>query len=591
MSKKAPAQTDPDSAATRAVEAISKRDAEAFKALVLVDTSDGDQPGKSQAITEDPWEALILDGQVIAPPFDPLWLSTLYEINTELEPIFDALCTNVEAMGWRLRCLVDPKKLAEDEQLQSDVRAEHAKLYNFFEHLHPQDSFIDLRCKRRRDYEQTGYSGWEVIRSPITGEMQGFEHLPSFQLRLGKQMEPYETEVPVRILKEDGSYEPGTKRMFVRFRLHVQYAISPVQGQQVSFTGFKYRYFKEFGDPRVYNVTTGEEISPEKVADWDGEGHPMPQCLRANEVAFWHRYVGRTPYGLPRHIGNLLGIFGSRAAESANFYTLRCNSIPAMMILVSQGQLTDATITRIKEFAEASVEGRNNYGRFLLIEAEGEDEGDEPGQVKMDVKPVQSSQITDALYGKYRKSGQEEVRRAYRMPPIFLGATEDYSRAVVDTSRSVGDEQVFAPKRNKFDWWVNHRLFPAMKLGGKEGVRYHEFVTNSPNTTDNQELVRILSGAEKTGGMTPRIARKLLEDIFGAELPPFPEDFDQDVPFSLTMANAVKNQADPTEPGQQVTALKLLLGDDADTLEGVAALSALQERLEKLWRSQLKVDE
>ena len=90
------------------------------------------------------------------------------------------------------------------------------------------------------------------------------------------------------------------------------------------------------------------------------------------------------------------------------------------------------------------------------------------------------------------------------------------------------------------------------------GIRFHKYKSNSPNTTDNDQLVKILIGAEKTGGMTPRIARAVLEDILGIDLPPFDEGFPADTPFSQTMAEAVKNQADPTEVGQQVTALKNL---------------------------------
>ena len=117
-------------------------------------------------------------------------------------------------------------------------------------------------------------------------------------------------------------------------------------------------------------------------------------------------------------------------------------------------------------------------------------------------------------------------------------------------------------------------------------AKYHVFKSNSPNTTDNSELVRILSGAEKTGGMTPRIARQVLEDILGIDLPPFTADFDPDTPFSLTMAQAVKNQADPTEPGQQVTALKSMMGwgDNEVGEEALALAEVLREEIEKLWR-------
>lgn len=597
-----------EEAIRQAVNKQLARDEKARQLILLVAEKQAGKepaPGKSQAQTEDPFSTLVSDGLVVDPPFDPLFLSSLSEISTELEPITDALCTNVESMGWRLRCLVSDKDQEADPKLKTDVSEEWARLHNFFNQLHPKHSFIDLRCMRRKDYVETGYAGWEVLRSPETGEILGFEHLPSYQLRLGRLKDAYPVDVPVRMLQPDGSYKPGTKRMWVRFRSIVQESIAPVvRGSSVVQSGYKLVYFKEFGDPRVYDVDTGTEVRPKQVESWKDTGKPMPHTQRANEVVFWNRYVGRTPYGLPQHFANMWGIFGSHQAEKVNYHTLRSNNVPAFMLLVhGNGRLTDGTLDRITEFTKATIEGRNNYGRFLVVEAEGDEEDDEPGKVKIEVAPLQGEQITDALYGRYRKDNQADLRRSYRMPPIFLGATEDYSRAVVDTSRSVGDEQVFAPKRNKFDWWVNHRLFPAMKLEGKHGVRFHEFVTNSPNTTDNKELVQILAGSEKTGGMTPRIARMALEDVFGKDLPPFPaklpngQPFDPDLPFSLLMADAVKNQADPSEPGQQVTALKvvkMLLGDDSpdgDVMTALTALEEAQQRIEARWRADLKASD
>jgi capsid portal protein len=139
----------------------------------------------------------------------------------------------------------------------------------------------------------------------------------------------------------------------------------------------------------------------------------------------------------------------------------------------------------------------------------------------------------------------------WRLPPIFVGRTDEYTRTTAESSRVLADEQIFAPERNSFDEFMNRIIFPEM------GIIYHKYCSNSPNTTDNQQLVKILSGSEKTGGMTPIIAREILEDILSKELPPFPKDFPADTPFSLTMAEAVKNKADATEPGQQVTALKV----------------------------------
>jgi hypothetical protein len=93
--------------------------------------------------------------------------------------------------------------------------------------------------------------------------------------------------------------------------------------------------------------------------------------------------------------------------------------------------------------------------------------------------------------------------------------------------------------------------------------------------------------------MTPRIARMVLEDILGRELPPFPDDFRPDLPFSLAMAEAVKNQADVTEPGQQLTALKRLslltelVGEETGGGVIVETLLALRKSLEDEWSSEL----
>ena len=75
------------------------------------------------------------------------------------------------------------------------------------------------------------------------------------------------------------------------------------------------------------------------------------------------------------------------------------------------------------------------------------------------------------------------------------------------------------------------------------------------------------------------IARKILEDVLNMDLPDFPEDFDADAPFSLSMAEAVKNQADPTEPGQQVTALK--------SLQLIDELTGISKELDDEWRTEL----
>jgi capsid portal protein len=404
-------------------------------------------------------------------------------------------------------------------------------------------------------------------------------------MRLGRvEGEPFKVNVPILELQEDESFKIAQIESWQRFRKFVQSRMTPIPGGLHSTTGgFRMRWFKEFGDPRVYDNTTGELVPPEKVESWKDTGKPMPEILRANEVVHFKLYSCRSPYGLPRYIGNLLSIFGLRASEEINYVTFRNNNIPSMVVLVSNGQLTHGSIERIESFVESAIQGSDNYSKFLLLEAEGVLEGEDAGQIKLEIKPLVSEQHKDALFQNYAKNNQDNIRRAFRLPPIFVGRTDDYSRTTADTSRRLADEQVFAPERDEFDNFINRRLFPAMD------IVYHRFKSNTPNTTDNAQLVKILSDAEKTGGMTPRIARMVLTDILGRELPDFATDdrFDPDMPFSLLMAEAVKNKADPAEPGQQVTALKRLLdeagGDDEATLQEILMphLVKMRKRLER----------
>jgi len=552
------------------------------------------EPGKSKELPEDYIEGLITAGQIVEPPFDLLQLAMLPENNSELGPCVSAMEVNIEGFSHRL---VPRVKVEEaDKDLKTKIEKERLKLENFFLYASVDDSFTMFRRKLRIDLETTGNAEFEVIRN-AAGEIQGFNHLPSYQMHLGRQdRDAIKVEVPIYKLLANGAVEIEKVPVWKRFRRFVQTRLTTRRNLSVTGT-LETRWFKEFGDPRTYDNRTGDMALDENKQPVEGR-QPVPEEHQANEVVHLKLYCPRSPYGLPRTVGVLLSIFGDRASEEINYITMRNNNIPSIFLLVSGGQLTKDTIERLTEFMQSRVQGSDNFSKIIAVEAESDKaEGDQgsPGQVKLDAKPVTQAQHKDALFQEYSGNNREKIRRAFRLPPILVGVSEAYNRATAEISRRVADEQVFAPERDEFDQLINRIMFPAM------GIRYHQFKSNSPNTTDNTELVKILAGAEKTGGMTPRIARQALEDIFGIELPPFPEDFPQDVPFSMTMAEAVKNMADASEPGQQITALKALevvekltspdipLFDSGMSEEEVVErLMKVRNEMEKRWRREVE---
>jgi PBSX family phage portal protein len=537
----------------------------------------GAEPGKSKELPTDPFQELSAKGNLIEPPFDMLTLAMLPEQSSELNQCVEAMETNIEGFGHRFVPRLDIEQALKDPKVKpilKEVDAEKIRLENFFAYASIDDSMTDLRMKLRKDLETTGNGYLEMIRN-AAGDVQGFNHIPSYQMRLApRDHEQIKIDLPILEKQADGSIKATKLTTWKRFRRFAQ--SRAVLRVNLSFIGsFKLRWFKEFGDPRVIDNRTG------KIGD-----DSLPEQHRANEIVHFKIYSARSPYGLPRFIGNLLTIFGDRASEEINFVTFRNNNIPSMVVLVSNGQLTDGSIDRIKGFVEAQIQGSDNYSKFLILEGEGDLEGEDGGQIKMEIKPLVKEQHKDALFQNYSSNNQDKIRRAFRLPPIFVGRSDDYTRTTAEASRKLADEQIFAPARTSFDEWINRILFPQMN------VVYHKFKSNTPNTTDNTELVKMLAGAEKTGGMTPRIARFMLEDILGTELPPFSPDINPDVPFSLTMAEAVKNKADAAEPGQQVTALKAIemltegtdiFGDASDD-QVVDRLLRVNKALEARWQ-------
>lgn len=488
---------------------------------------------------DDMLTGLTADGRLIAPPFDKLVLAMLPEQSTELGQVIDAMVTNIDGFGHRLESRIREA----DPELPKDMRAkvmeERARLTNFFNTCCQDHSFNELRKRTRKDIESTGEGYWEVIRVPSTGEIVEFNHIPSYQVALGildKTFTKYEQTVPW--VNPDGSVQLKKIPRQKRFRPFIQMRASAYTNAfGFSRGGWEIRWFKEFGDPRVINNRTG------LVVDKKEDIAALPEDHKAGELIHFKIYSPRTPYGMPRYIGNLITLFGDRAADEVNYVTLKNNNIPSMMILVSNGQLTDGSINRITEFAEGQMQGSANMSRFLVIEAEGAIEGDESGHVKLDIKPLTGEQMRDQLFQEYGKFNREKIRENFRLPPIFVGSAEDYTRATAESSIKLADEQVFSPDRDEFDITMNQRILPEL------GVLYHDFVSNTPNVTADEDLTALMDSAERSGAMTPRLGRRIVADILSIDehaLPPLDPSIKPDVPYSYQMAEAVKNMAEPS---------------------------------------------
>jgi capsid portal protein len=307
------------------------------------------------------------------------------------------------------------------------------------------------------------------------------------------------------------------------------------------------RWFKEYRDPRVIDNTNGEVVPYSKQMNWDGSGNPMPEERKASEI---YHFGGsdRSPYGIPRWASAIGSVLGARSGELVNLHTIQSNGVPSMMVTVSNGRLTEGTINRIQKYVDEHAKGSADYSTFLILEGEGDIAGDETNQVKISVTPMADAQVREMLFGTYIATNEARIMKAFRLSSIYLGDVAAFNKSTADVSRRLVEEQVFAPERDEDDWFFNDVLLAEW------GVKHWRFVTNTPNITDNKDLIAMLVSAERTGGVTPRIARGIMAEVYPRLLESGdakdPVGVELDTPFSLQIAKAVQSQANVVEPNQ-----------------------------------------
>lgn len=476
---------------------------------------------RSKQIELEKWEGLYRNKVAIEPPYDLETLNYIAENSSIITPCIDAMKTNIDSFRHHYVSRFENTEKEIPNKSKNKMADELVDLKNFFATCCFDYSFTELRTRTRTDLELTGNAFWEILRKS-DGQVDGIRHIPSYSVRLGglQRKAILVSRQFVVWNRKTKDFEFKKVTTIKRFRLFIQ------------IKGTKKVFFKTFGDPQIYDARTGDsQKESEKKIQYRHQ---------ANEILHFKIYSGRTPYGIPRYIGNLFSIFGSRQAEEVNFTTLTNNQIPSMVLMVSNGMLTESSISRIKEFAEKKMARQKNFSQIMVLEAEPATEalGDpSSGNIKMDIKPLTDAQIQDAMFVNYDKANQGKIRRSWRLPPILIGDSESYNRATADTSLKFADEQIFNPERDAFDWIINNFILPELN------VKYLKFKSNTPNVTNDEDLIKVMNVGERTGGLTPRIARMLIADIFGKDLGKIDSELlHPDIPFTLQIAERAKKE-------------------------------------------------
>jgi len=499
----------------------------------------------------------------IEPPYDPEALCLLTEHSNSLRQNVDAYATNIDGFGHRFEPAIDFDADDADDRIADSIylerlaardrgelpagsqlqptaeevterkrelvqlaRIERARLESFFDFCCFDHSFVDLRRRTRQDLEVSGNAFWEVLRDG-RGEIARLVYVPSYSVRLMPlDLDPVEVEDRVRV--SPVAFDAVSTRRRLRRYVQIQ--------------GFERVYFKSFGDPRIVSRKTGGVFADaESLVDTDPGDGP------ATELVHFSVHSPRSPYGVPRWVGTMLAVLGSRQMEEVNYLYFENKSVPPLALLVSGGRLSEASVPRIERFIEENLKGKANFHKILILEAEGGTGTSETTRAKIELRPLTDAQQQDALFQLYDERNIDKVGSAFRLPRLLRGESKDFNRATAESALRFAEDQVFQPERDEFDFLMNRRLLADM------GIRFWRFRSQTPVTRDPERMTNMVEKLVRVGVLTPEEGRLLAGDIFNKEFRKIGDDWTKR-PITLTLAGIQTQQTD-VDAGSRRTAL------------------------------------
>jgi len=421
--------------------------------------------GGTESKVMDPWNEqynAMGSEKILPPPFNQsvMMLAQTRDISPPLSRLIEAMVTNITKFGYEFK----PHEWVENPE-SSEVQKEKDSISKLFQYPNSDiQSFIELRSAIEQDYEEVGYAGMEIVENS-KNEIAELYYLPAPTFRLTIRDTIF-TPFQQNILAGKGDIEIIDRKK--RFRRIVQID----EAEQKVF-------FREWGDPRDVDYQTGN-IRGDKAG-----------IESANEVIMFKQQRSWTPYGIPRYYSSLLDIVGAAKAAYVNYLFFDNKTIPPIIITISGGTVPEKVMKQLQQLYRSEIKGMDNFHNALIIEAEpqalGEVEGEKFANTKIDIKPLTQFIQSDANFLGYQNHIMNNLEAAFRLPGIYSGREGSYNRATAFVAARLAEQQVFAPRRESFDWIINNTILSRMK------VKYWGFHSKGANTSDIIETIKGIS--------------------------------------------------------------------------------------------------
>ncbi|EMT54246.1 phage-like element PBSX protein xkdE [Brevibacillus borstelensis AK1] len=400
---------------------------------------------------------------LVEPDYSPDQLKAVVSQSNILPQCIEAYATNAADFGLQIE--YDERVDVNDEHQKKLADEDWARLEEFLYVMNPLTTPQEIIKHVVRELEQTGSAYLEVAWAE-TADTPTIYAADSEYIRAAKET----TDKSVRLPYLTKTGEIKFIEMPVRTRKYVQ--------------------------KRSMNKVFFDQFLP-----MDQPGSSQILHIKLNDAT--------SIYSEPRWIGNIPGILGTRMAEELNLkYFKKGKKIP-VAVVAEGGTATKESVEQIK-----AASNPDNDGAWMLLEFIGTEVmmGDDMKVTKPTVRfeKLQDVLQQDGLFQGYDDKQREKALSQFRLPPIYVGLSQDYTRATADTARRITEEQVFVPYRHWLaDKIFNKALLPAI------GIHRVKVKLRGPEITDPEERTALLNYLADRGVLLVRDLIPIAESILG----------------------------------------------------------------------------
>jgi len=451
-------------------------------------------------------------------------LETLLELSPILSQCISAMVDNVIGKGFNIVETYDKKENVE-KGTKAEIEQEKEYIQSILDNANTLESLLEVLEKCYKDYQEYGEFYVKVRHVPINSRkrvenqelmLADVVHIPANQVLILKNV--VQAEVTNKIDRGYSTINFNTKRdykIYCHLRPIYRQEISQEQKEQQKIhtrnlndkASYELNYYSEFGCPYKVNSMTG-----------------IPELEETNEneytVYHYRDFNASTSYGKPLWISKLTAIISQIEAQALNLDSFSNSLIPNVLMLLNDIQPNNADIKHFQQSMrrkQPHEQRQANKVVFLkslsskVLDKIKQLEGSNPTAGRngnIEIIKLNDVERKELLFGESDERWSNTIRSAFKIPPLLIGLTQDYTRATARESLETAEEQVFSQERNYLEDFIENVLFA--KALDSTGLKYHKIKLNVSSVADKMEEAEFISKLIPTGSVTPQMGLDLI---------------------------------------------------------------------------------